>query len=154
MDQERREFIRIASALSVALGAGILLPSAVLAKEGEGNLRDAKTVKEAVNILGGDLFIDSTGVILSGPEMVDSGYVVPVSMESRIPGTDFMALMIQKNPVPMSAVFLIPPGTEAMINTRIKMGATSTVYGIVRANGNFYVGSTMIKVRAGGGGCG
>jgi hypothetical protein len=24
----------------------------------------------------------------------------------------------------------------------------------VRANGNFYVGSTMIKVRAGGGGCG
>jgi predicted secreted protein len=34
------------------------------------------------------------------------------------------------------------------------MGATSTVYGIVRANGNFYVGSTMIKVRAGGGGCG
>ena len=73
-------------------------------------------------------------------------------IESRIPGTDFMAFMIQKNPVPMSAVFLIPPGTEAMINTRIKMGATSTVYGIVRANGNFYVGSTMIKVRAGGGG--
>ena len=141
MDQERREFIRIASALSVALGAGILMPSAVLAKEWEGNLIDAKTVLEAVKILG-------------GPEMVDSVYVVPVSMESRIPGTDFMALMIQKNPVPMSAVFLIPPGTEAMINTRIKMGATSTVYGIVRANGNFYVGSTMIKVRAGGGGCG
>ena len=50
MDQERRDFIRIASALSVALGAGILLPSAVLAKEWEGNLIDAKTVLEAVKI--------------------------------------------------------------------------------------------------------
>ena len=154
MDQERREFIHIISALSVALGAGTLMPSAVLAKEWEGELTNAKTVREAISILGGDLIINSTDVILSGPEMVDSGYVVPISMESRIPGTDFMAFMIQKNPVPMSAIYLIPPGTEAMINTRIKMGATSTVYGIVRANNNFYVGSTMIKVRAGGGGCG
>jgi len=76
MDQERRDFIRIASALSVALGAGTLMPSAVVAKEWEGNLTSAKTVKEAVSMLGGDLFIDSTGVILSGPEMVDSGAVV------------------------------------------------------------------------------
>lgn len=154
MDQERREFIHIISALSVALGAGTLMPSAVLAKEWEGELTNAKTVREAISILGGDLIINSTDVILSGPEMVDSGYVVPISMESRIPGTDFMAFMIQKNPVPMSAIYLIPLGTQAMINTRIKMGATSTVYGIVRANNNFYVGSTMIKVRAGGGGCG
>lgn len=115
---------------------------------------DAQTVKEAVIALGGDLIVNSTGVILTGPEMVESGYVVPISIQSKIPDTDFMAFMIQKNPTPMSAIFLIPPGTEANINTRIKMGETSTIYGIARANGNFYVGSTMIKVRAGGGGCG
>lgn len=154
MELQRRDFIQISTALTLAFSAGILIPSAVFGKEWEGKLLDAQTVKEAVIALGGDLIVNSTGVILSGPEMVESGYVVPLSIQSKIPDTDFMAFMIQKNPAPMSAVFLIPPGTEANINTRIKMGETSTIYGIVRANGNFYVGSTMIKVRAGGGGCG
>ncbi len=154
MDKQRRDFVQIGTALTLAFSAGILKPSEVFGKEWEGKLLDAQTVKEAVATLGGDLIVNSTGVILSGPEMVESGYIVPVSFESKIPGTDLMAFMIQKNPTPMSAIFLIPPGTQPAINTRIKMGETSTIYGIVRANGNFYVGSTMIKVRAGGGGCG
>lgn len=154
MERQRRDFIQISTALTLAFSAGVLTPLAVFGKEWEGKLLDAQTVKEAVIALGGDLIVNSTGVILTGPEMVESGYVVPISIQSKIPDTDFMAFMIQKNPTPMSAIFLIPPGTEANISTRIKMGETSTIYGIVRANGNFYVGSTMIKVRAGGGGCG
>ena len=104
--------------------------------------------------LGGDKLVSSESVILSGPEMVGSGSVVPLTMSSNIPDTEFMAILVHKNPIPMTAAFVIPAGTDAAISTRIKMGETSTIYGIVRANGNFYVGSTMIKVRAGGGGCG
>jgi len=154
MERPRRDFMQISTALTLAFAAGILKPVEVFGKEWEGTLLDAKTVKEAVTTLGGDLIVNSSGVILSGPEVVASGYVVPLSMSCNIAGTDLMALMIQKNPTPMSAVFRIPPDTNAAVSTRIKMGETSTIYGIVRANGNFYVGSTIIKVLAGGGGCG
>lgn len=154
MQRQRRDFIQISTALTLAFTAGILKPNEVFGKEWEGKLLDAKTVREAVTSLGGDLVVTSSGVTLSGPELVSSGYVVPISVSCNIAGTDLMALMIQKNPIPMSAVFRIPPDTEPRVSTRIKMGETSTIYGIVRANGNFYVGSTTINVRAGGGGCG
>jgi sulfur-oxidizing protein SoxY len=117
-------------------------------------LFDVKTLKEALAELGAANIVNSDAVILSGPEMVSSGAVVPLSIESKIPHTEFMAVLVQKNPLPMTATFTIPPGTDAVINTRIKMGETSTIYGMVKAEGKFYVGSTMIKVRAGGGGCG
>ncbi len=151
---ERRDFLGIGTALSLAFAAGVIRPSDVFAADWDGTLPDAKTVAAAVQAMGGDAVTDSALVTLSGPEMVGSGFVVPLSMESKIPKTDLMAIFVQKNPTPMTAVFDMPPGTDATLSTRIKMGETSTIYGIVRAEGKFYVGSTMIKVRAGGGGCG
>ncbi len=151
---ERRDFVGIGTALSLAFAAGVIRPSEVFAEEWDGTLPDARTVAAAVRAMGGEAVSDSALVTLSGPELVGSGFVVPLAMESKVPDTDLMAIFVQKNPVPMTAVFEVPPGTDATISTRIKMGETSTIYGIVRAKGNFYVGSTMIKVRAGGGGCG
>ncbi len=150
----RRDFLQAGAALSLAFAAGVLKPSEVFGAEWDGKMFDAKNVAEAIRTLGGDVAVDSDQLRLSGPEMVNSGYVVPVDMESKIAGTDLMLVVVQKNPIPVTAAFRIPPDTLPTISTRIKMGETSTVYGIARANGKFYVGSTMIKVRAGGGGCG
>lgn len=156
----RREFLQVGTALSLAFAAGVLKPSDVFGAEAsvaagwDNKLFDAKTVSEAVWAMGGDVAVTSNQVLLSGPEMVGSGFVVPLSMESKIPNTDFMLVVVHKNPSPVTAAFRIPAGTDPMINTRIKMGETSTIYGIARAEGKYYVGNTMIKVRAGGGGCG
>ena len=154
MKQQRRNLLRLSSALGLAFAAGILKPSEVFAAAWNTKLFDANTVKEALVELGGVILSTSDAVMLSGPEMVGSGLVVPLVFESKIPNTDFMAVLVQKNPLPMTAVFNIPPGTDASISMRIKMGETSTIYGLVRAEGKYYVGSTMIKVLAGGGGCG
>jgi sulfur-oxidizing protein SoxY len=154
---ERREFLQIGTALSLAFAAGVLKPAEVFGAESaawDNKVFDAKTVSEAVWAMGGDVAVTSNQVLLSGPEMVGSGFVVPLSMESKIPNTDLMMVVVHKNPSPVTAAFRIPPDTDPMINTRIKMGETSTIYGIARAEGKYYVGSTMIKVRAGGGGCG
>ncbi len=150
----RRDFLQVGTALSLAFAAGALKPSEVFGAEWDNKLFDAKTVSEAVWAMGGDVAVNSNQVLLSGPEMVGSGFVVPLSMESKIENTDFMLVVVHKNPLPVTAAFVIPPGTDPMINTRIKMGETSTIYGIARADGKYYVGNTMIKVRAGGGGCG
>ncbi len=154
MQHTRRDFLHAGTALSLAFAAGILKPSDVFASDWDPKLFDAKNTAHAVSLMGGDAVVDSPLVTLSGPELVGSGFVVPVSMQSAIPHTDFMLIVVQKNPIPVTAAFRIPPGTDAAISTRIKMGETSTIYGIARAEGRYYVGSTMIKVRAGGGGCG
>lgn len=151
---DRRNFLQVGTALSLAFAAGVLKPSEVFGAEWDKKLFDAKTVSEAVWTMGGEVAVTSNQVLLSGPEMVGSGFVVPLSMESKIPNTDLMLVLVHKNPLPMTAAFIIPPGTDPMISTRIKMGETSTIYGIARSEGKYYVGNTMIKVRAGGGGCG
>ncbi len=154
MDQQRRDLLHISTALSLAFTAGILKPSDVFASDWNAKLFDIKTLKEAIAELGASNVVTSEAVLLSGPEMVSSGAVVPLVIESKIPRTEFIAVIVQKNPLPMTATFTIPPDTDAYISTRIKMNETSTIYGLVRAEGKYYVGSTMIKVRAGGGGCG
>ncbi len=154
MQQTRRDFLHAGTALSLAFAAGALKPSDLFAADWDPQLFNAKNTAEAVLRMGGDVVTDSPLVTLSGPELVGSGFVVPLSMQSAIPNTDFMLIVVQKNPIPVTAAFRIPPGTEPAISTRIKMGETSTIYGIARAEGRYFVGSTMIKVRAGGGGCG
>jgi sulfur-oxidizing protein SoxY len=154
MDQKRRDFLDLTTALSLAAAGSILLPWPALAKEWDGSLLTTRTYLEAAKALGGDLVVESSAITVAGPEMVDSGYIVPVSVESRLEGTDLIVLVVQKNPTPVVGVFKFPDGTQPAINTRIKMGETSSVYAVVRANNNYYVASTIIKVRAGGSGCG
>jgi len=154
MDQKRRDFLALTTALSLAVAGGVLMPWPALAKEWDGSLLNTRTFREAAQALGGDLLVESTAITVAGPEMVDSGYIVPVSVESRLEGTDLIVLVVQKNPVPVVGVFKFPEGTQPSLNTRIKMGETSPIHAVVRANNNYYVASTIIKVRAGGSGCG
>ena len=50
----------------------------------------------------------------------------------------------------LAAVFDIPAGTEPSLSTRVKMGQTSNVYALVKADGKYYVASKEIKVTLGG----
>jgi len=59
-------------------------------------------------------------------------------------------VLIEKNPNPLAASFDIPAGTETMITTRVKMGETSNVYALVKANGKYFVANKEIKVTLGG----
>ena len=154
MDQKRRDFLDLTTALSLAVAGGALIPWPALAKEWEGSLLKTRTYLEAAQALGGDLVVESSAITVSGPEMVSSGFIVPVSVESRLEGTDLIVLVVQKNPVPVVGVFKFTEGTQPSLNTRIKMGETSSVHAVVRANNNYYVASTLISVQAGGSGCG
>ena len=44
----------------------------------------------------------------------------------------------------------IPQGTEPSLTTRVKMGQSSNVYALVKADGKFHVASKEIKVTLGG----
>jgi sulfur-oxidizing protein SoxY len=150
MIQSRRDVMRITAVLGAAFAAGVLSPKDVFAAEWNQKAFDAKSLADAVKALGGDKFEVSADVSITGPDIAENGAVVPVSISSKAPATDFMAILVDKNPNAMSASFNIPAGSEPAVTTRVKMGATSNVHALVRANGKWLVATKEIKVTLGG----
>lgn len=150
MNQNRRDMLRISAVLGMAFTAGLLKASDVFAADWNQTAFDAKTIDDVVKALGGDKFAVSGDVAITGPDIAENGAVVPVSVSSKVPNTEYMAILVEKNPSAMSAGFNIPAGTEASISTRVKMGATSNVHALVKADGKWLVATKEIKVTLGG----
>lgn len=150
MNQNRRDMMRITTVLGMALAAGVLKPADVFAAEWNGKAFEAKTLDEVVKALGGDKFVVSKDVTVTGPDIAENGAVVPVSVASAVPNTEFMAILVEKNPNPLAAAFTVSAGTEAAFGTRVKMGGTSNVHALVKADGKWLIASKEIKVTLGG----
>jgi sulfur-oxidizing protein SoxY len=89
-------------------------------------------------------------VFFQTPDIAENGAVVPVGITSSIPRTESIAILIEKNPNMLAAVFDLPAGTESTVSTRVKMAQTSNVYALVKTDGRYYVASKEIKVTLGG----
>ena len=90
-------------------------------------------------------------LVLTAPQVAEDGTLVPVSVESLLPGTQEIYVVVDVNPDPLAARFSVPAGTEPFIATRIKMAADGTIYAVVSdAQGRIYVSSTSMKVTVGG----
>lgn len=150
MNQNRREVLRISTILGMAITAGLLKPSDVFGADWNNKAFDAKNLDEVVKALGGDKAEKSADVAIMGPDIAENGAVVPVSITSKAANTEYMALLVEKNPNALSAGFKIPAGTEPAISTRVKMGGTSNVHALVKANGKWLVATKEIKVTLGG----
>jgi sulfur-oxidizing protein SoxY len=150
MNQNRRDMLRITSVLGLAITAGLLKPADVFAAEWQGKVFEAKSLEDAIKALGGDKFAVSKDVTVNGPDIAENGAVVPVSVTSAAPNTEFIAILVEKNPTPLSASFNIPAGTEPSVSTRVKMGGTSNVHALVKADGKWLIASKEIKVTLGG----
>jgi len=110
-----------------------------------------KTMDETVKALGGKLE-ESKDIELTSPDIAENGAVVPIAVTSRIPKTEEIYILVEKNPSPLTATFTLMEGTEPFISTRTKMGQTSNVYAIVKADGKLY--SAVKETRVTLGGCG
>jgi sulfur-oxidizing protein SoxY len=76
--------------------------------------------------------------------------VVQVAITSRIPNTQIIAIIVEKNPFPLAASFDIMPGSESYVLTRLKIGQTTDVRVIVKADGKFHTAAKEVKVTVGG----
>ena len=155
MDTNRRHALKSGAALSLATliaAAGWTLPARAAAGDPwNKNAFDTHSLDETLKALGGTGPLPSNDIaFFSTPDIAENGAVVPVGITSKIAETEAIAILIEKNPNMLAAVFDIPAGTEASLSTRIKMAQTSNVYALVRANGKYYVTSKEIKVTLGG----
>ena len=147
MQSTRRRAIKITGALATLVSLGILTQAqahAAVAQEGF----QAKTLQDALKALGARA-VTSDQVTLVSPDFAENGAAVAVSATSRLPNTTEMYFLVEKNPAPLSAAFIMPPGTEADIQTRLKMAQSSRVLVVVKADGKLYWASKETKVTLG-----
>ncbi|KAB2925904.1 MAG: thiosulfate oxidation carrier protein SoxY [Dechloromonas sp.] len=152
MNNQRRTVLKTGSGaalLSMLAAAGIINPGIALADWNKAAF-DAKSMADTLKALGAEQPADSKDVQVTGPDIAENGAVVPVGVTSAIAGTTMMAILIDKNPNALAASFTLPEGTEANVQTRVKMGQTSNVYALVKAGNKFYMATKEIKVTLGG----
>jgi len=151
MNRSRREALKAGGVLAMLLAAGVVRPGEALAQQQWNQAAfSGKTLREALQALGAQNPAASGAVLIKVPEIAENGAVVPVAVESRLPGTQSITLLIEKNPLPLAASFEIPAGTEPNVSTRVKMGESSDVYALVKADGKFYFAKKEVKITIGG----
>ncbi|RYX89267.1 MAG: thiosulfate oxidation carrier protein SoxY [Comamonadaceae bacterium] len=152
---ERREFMHRSSCAAVAglAATAALAPASGRAQNAPGWNQaafDTRTLNDAVKALGGAPPVESRDVILQAPEMSENGGVVRIGAQSNLAGTTQLALLVEKNPAALAAVYNIPAGTEAAISTNLKMAQSSNVYAIARVGDRFFYAVREVKVTLGG----
>jgi sulfur-oxidizing protein SoxY len=150
--QTRREFVQSSSLVGALAAIGLLGTEQALAQAQPWNKAafEAKNLAEVVKALGGSAPAESKDITITAPDIAENGAVVPVGVASKIPNTQTVHILVEKNPNALAAGFNIPAGTEANVATRIKMGQTSNVYAVVKAADKYYVATKEIKVTLGG----
>jgi sulfur-oxidizing protein SoxY len=110
----------------------------------------AITAGEGMKIAGYENALDHPGLILTAPELAENGAVVPLEIESRIAGTQRIAIFVDANPNPMVAEFLFLGDTPAYVSTRIKMASTSLVRVLAKTPSGVWQAAQPVKVTLGG----
>lgn len=153
MDGLRRSFLKITGAmgtLAVATASGLVKSGQAWAAPWNKAGFESKTVADALKGLGATELAESKDIVITAPDIAENGAVVPVAVTSRIPGTQQISIIAEKNPFPLAASFEIASGAEGYVSMRLKMGQTSNVRAVVKAGGRFYTAAKEVKVTIGG----
>ena len=155
MDIGRRKVLKStggAAVMGLAMAAGLFKPGSAWAQAAWNKAAfDTKSLNDVVKALGGQNAIESKDIqFLNTHDIAENGAVVPFTITTKIPNTESIALLVEKNPNILVAKFDIPAGTEPWVNTRAKMGQTSNVFALVKADGKYYYAAKEVKVTLGG----
>jgi sulfur-oxidizing protein SoxY len=151
-NSRRRIFLKgslAAGAVTVAAGAGLLSPSAVLAAWPKPAF-EAKEVPNALEaLLGSESTSPSGDITIKAPDIAENGAVVPVTVETGM-AAERIAVVASENPTPLVAAFDLSDQALGFVSTRIKMGKTGDVIAVVKSGGKLYSARKGVKVTIGG----
>jgi len=153
MNSSRRAVLKgtgSAAVMGLAVAAGLFRAGSAWAEGWNKAAFSTKTLDETVKAMGGSSAAESKDIAIISPDIAENGAVVPFTISSKLPKTEQVALLIEKNPNILAASFNIPSGTDAWVNTRVKMGRSSNVIALVKADGKFYYTTKEVKVTIGG----
>jgi sulfur-oxidizing protein SoxY len=149
---KRRSFLKgslATSTLSIAAGAGLLHPGAVLADYPMAAF-DADGAMDAIaDVLGSSDASDSADITLKAPVQAENGAVVPVKVTTNTP-VESIALVVEGNPKPLVLTANFSEGANGFLSGRIKMGKSSNVVAYAKTADGIIKTAQEIKVTVGG----
>lgn len=152
MNSIRRTILRLAGsagALAALGAAGLLRTAGAWAAWNKAGF-ESKALADAIKTLGAANAAESRDISITAPDIAENGAVVPIAVLSRIPNTQQISIIAEKNPFPLAATFDVSNGGEGYVSTRIKMGQTSDVWAIVKAGDKFFTAKKEVKITVGG----
>jgi sulfur-oxidizing protein SoxY len=153
MKRPRRTFLKLTGrvvALAAALSSGLVVSGRAWGAPWNKAGFESKALADVMKSLGAAGAAESKDIIITAPEIAENGAVVPVAVTSRLPKTQQISIVAEKNPFPLAATFDISEGGEGYVSARIKMGQTSDVWAVVKADGKYYVARKEVKITVGG----
>ena len=144
---QRRNFLQVLSGTAAAL---LLAPFVALAAVWNKPAFEAATLPEAIKGLDIPAETPSADIEIIAPDRAENGAVVQVEVRSRIPNTEAIAILAEKNPTPLIANFMFSNGAEPFVITRIKMAETSDIQAIVKVGNQYFKASRRVEVLEGG----
>ena len=157
MSIKRRIFLQRSAAGGVAVAAaaaGLLAPSQVLANWSDAAFTADNADSAAAGLFGSGTSLGgiehSDAITIKAPDIAENGAVVPVSVSSSMDGVSSIAIFAVNNSSPLTAQFDLGARALPQVSTRIKMGKTSPVVAVIKANGKLYKSAKEVKVTIGG----
>lgn len=153
---QRRQFLKngVAAAPVAVLGLGALVPARALgaaANAWPSNAFHAEDLDTAITELFGAAAAEDTDRIrLTAPDIAENGRIVPVELETDLPGVRTMAVLSDGNPFPLLARARVTPAVAPRVSVRVKMGQSANLIALVEADGGLYRTARAVKVTAGG----
>ncbi len=147
----RRSFLQLAGGAGIsawALTAG-LLPRAAFAADARPAF-DTTSIADALKAIGAEGAKESAEIAFKAPDIAENGAVVPVEIESKLPNTRSIAILVEKNPHVMTAQFSFPEGAEAFVSTRVKVAESSIIHAVVKTDAGAFYTTKLVKVTLGG----
>jgi len=150
---KRRIFLKgsvATGAIGMAVTTGLLTPRMSFAAWSKAAF-EATDVNGSLNALFGSSNLEGSDKIkIKAPDIAENGAVVPVSVTTDLGDAESISIIAEKNANPLAASFVLGPGTEGFVSTRIKMGKTASVIAVVKAGGKLYSTGKEVKVTIGG----
>lgn len=140
---QRRAFLQGLAGLSAVV---LLMPLRAMAALWNRSAFESKDVQGALEGLEVPSEIPSDDIDILAPERAENGAVVQVEVRSRIPNTEAIAILAEKNPTPLIANFMFSNGAEPFVITRVKMAETSHIHAIVKSGDKYYIAKRMVEV--------
>ncbi len=153
MDPKKRSFLKLGGSFSLLVQGGFfgLSPTAFAkAEEWQEAWFSTKSLKETFRVMGVNAPESTNRISLDAPDTAENGAYVGVGVNSGLPQTEAIAILVDKNPSVLAGFFKFGSSMKPELSTKIKMAETSDVYGLVRAGGNYFINKRSVKVVLGG----
>ena len=95
--------------------------------------------------------VSASGLVkLEAPGIAEDGSIVPITIQSELPGVESIWVFVEKNPSPLAARFDLEKSLDAFVSLRIKMNESCKVIAMVKSEGGYFSASKQVTVVTGG----